>query len=64
MLVGNKIDIANNNPSQRKVSKEQANAFAKKNGLLFEESSALFDLNITDVFERLLEEIYDQKSRL
>ncbi|KAL4460416.1 hypothetical protein ABPG74_000167 [Tetrahymena malaccensis] len=64
MLVGNKVDLIHKNPEQRKVSKIEATNFAKQNGLLFEESSALFDVNINDVFERLLEEIYDQKCRL
>lgn len=59
MLVGNKVDLLQKNPEQRKVSKIEAENFAKQNGLLFEESSALYDVNINDVFEKLLEEIYD-----
>jgi GTPase SAR1 family protein len=59
-LVGNKVDLG----TTRRVPKEDAATFAKENGLLFEESSALFDINITDAFERLLEEIYDRKSRM
>ena len=64
MLVGNKVDLATANPQWRQVGTQEAKAFAKQNGLLFEESSAKMDVNINDVFERLLEEIYDAKNRL
>ena len=45
-LVGNKVDIVKEDPSQRQVTTEEAQAFAKKNGMLFEESSAVEDINV------------------
>jgi len=63
MLVGNKVDLVKTNPSMRKVSREEGMRFAQENGLLFEETSAVLALNVTDVFEKLLQEIYDMKSQ-
>ena len=40
MLVGNKLDLCENNPNERKVSREYAASFADKNSLLFMETSA------------------------
>lgn len=51
MLVGNKLDLANNSPSQRRVTTQEAANFAKENNLLFTESSALYDLNVSSAFE-------------
>ncbi len=48
----------------RKVIRTDAEKFAKENNLLFDETSALHCLNISDVFEKLLEEIYDYRNRL
>ena len=63
MLVGNKVDLVKNNPSMRKVSREEAIRFAQANGLLFEETSAVSALNVVDVFEKLLQEIYEKKTQ-
>ena len=63
MLVGNKLDICEKNPLERKVSGDRANEFAKANGLLFMETSAFTDTNVRDVFEMLVQEIYNVKSR-
>ena len=53
-LVGNKVDVLFTDPGKREVSKEDAVAFAKKNGLLFtEESSALADVNIKEIIDML-----------
>ena len=57
ILVGNKIDLCEKNPQMRKVTKEEAQNFAQENKLLFEETSAITDQNITEVFERLLQGI-------
>ena len=54
MLVGNKLDICERNPNERKVSSETATEFAKANGLLFMETSAFADVNVRDVFEMLV----------
>ncbi len=37
--------------------------FAKANGLHFMETSAFTDINVRDVFEMLVQEIYNVKSR-
>ena len=63
MLVGNKLDICEKNPHERKVSFQRAQEFAEKNGLYFMETSAFADLNVRDVFEMLVQEIYNVKSR-
>jgi GTPase SAR1 family protein len=55
MLVGNKLDIVQKNQQQRKVTRDEAETFARENSLLFEETSATEALNVTDVFETLLQ---------
>ena len=63
MLVGNKLDICEKQPSERKVSYERAEEFANQNGLHFRETSAYTDHNVRDVFEVLVQEIYNVKSQ-
>ena len=46
MLVGNKLDICEKQPLERKVSFDRAMEFAKENGLLFMETSAFTDINV------------------
>mmetsp|Transcript_28839 Transcript_28839/g.66843 ORF Transcript_28839/g.66843 Transcript_28839/m.66843 type:complete len:207 (+) Transcript_28839:55-675(+) len=58
MLVGNKVDLAEKNASERQVSFDDAAAFAQQQGLLFEEASAVTGANIKVCFEKLLNEIY------
>jgi len=55
MLVGNKVDLVDKNPSLRKVSREEARKLAQEHQMLFEETSAVTAQNVTDVFERLLQ---------
>ena len=59
MLVGNKLDICENNPVERRVSNELAANFAKDHSLLFMETSAVKDINVRDCFEQLVQEIYN-----
>ena len=54
MLVGNKLDICEKNPHERKVSFERASQFANENGLFFMETSAVDDVNVRDAFEMLV----------
>lgn len=54
MIVGNKLDLAEES-RQRAVNKDEAKAFAERNGCLFEETSALANVNVTNTFEVLLE---------
>ena len=63
MLVGNKLDICEKQPYERKVSYEKAMDFAREYNLLFMETSAYTDINVRDVFELLVQEIYNVKSR-
>ena len=53
ILVGNKTDLVVENPEMRKVSIEEANEFAEKNNLLFEETSAITGQNTIETFEKL-----------
>lgn len=63
MLVGNKLDICEKTPSERKVSYDRAEEFARENNIHFRETSAYTDHNVRDVFEVLVQEIYNVKSR-
>ncbi|GMJ14452.1 ARABIDOPSIS RAB GTPASE HOMOLOG A2B, RAB GTPase homolog A2B, RAB GTPASE HOMOLOG A2B [Hibiscus trionum] len=54
MMVGNKSDLSH----LRAVSKEDAESFADKEGLLFLETSALGALNIDKAFQKILMDIY------
>jgi GTPase SAR1 family protein len=58
MLVGNKLDICTSQPDARKVSKTEAEGFAKEFSMLFMESSAEESTNVKEAFELLLEKIY------
>jgi len=57
-LVGNKVDLVDQDPSARQVYREVAEEFARMHGLLFAEASAVTALNVPRVFEQLLQEIY------
>jgi len=64
MLVGNKVDLLEQDPPiKREVSSEKAAEFANKYGLLFSEASAVTAQNVKHIFEHLLQEIYNQKTR-
>ena len=52
ILVGNKIDLA-----QRKITKEDGNKFALKNGLMYIETSSKEGINIDTPFENLANDI-------
>ena len=54
-IVGNKCDINDN--SKRQVSKERGESLAVEMGCHFFECSAKDDINVTEVFQRLSEEI-------
>lgn len=61
MLVGNKVDLCDKRPEIRRVSTEEGETFAKKNGLLFEETSAVTVIRVKEAFENLLQAIYQMK---
>jgi Ras-related protein Rab-11A len=59
MLVGNKLDLVQQDPNQREVPIEAARAFASEENLIFIETSAHTNNNVRDAFEILLQEIYN-----
>jgi small GTP-binding protein len=61
VLVGNKVDLVEKNPSLRKVSRESAQRLAEDHNMTFEETSAITSENVNDVFERLLKDVLRTK---
>lgn len=55
MLIGNKIDVCQKNPSSRKIDYEYAKSTAEKNNFLFFESSATTFENVSILFAELAE---------
>eukprot|EP00927_Polykrikos_kofoidii_P057943 TRINITY_DN52196_c0_g1_i1.p1 TRINITY_DN52196_c0_g1~~TRINITY_DN52196_c0_g1_i1.p1 ORF type:complete len:290 (+),score=51.86 TRINITY_DN52196_c0_g1_i1:71-940(+) len=64
MLVGNKMDLVNDDPSARQVSQDEAAMFAECNGLLFAEVSAVTNTGVKEVFESLVQEVYYHRERI
>ena len=62
MLVGNKLDKEKS--TGRDVDVSEGEEFARKHGILFQETSALADTNVTSAFEELLTHIDDDRSKL
>jgi len=56
-LVGNKMDL---DPSLRQVPIEMAEAFAEREGLLFQEASAKTGKNVLSVFEMIASQLPDE----
>ena len=56
IIVGNKCDLEN----ERKVSKEQGEEKAKNLKCAFFETSALSDINVDEIFEELLNQLYEK----
>ena len=63
-LIGNKIDLLDINENNREVKIEEAQKYAKENGLRFYETSALTSVRINDCFEDLLQEIYNERRKI
>ena len=63
-LIGNKRDLVENNENAREVSIEEAEKYAKENGLRFYEASALTNENVNNSFEDLLQEIYNERRKI
>ena len=63
-LIGNKLDIVQNDEKKREVPKEEAKSFAYLNHLLFYETSAYNDENINDIFEDILQNIYNERRKI
>jgi Rab family protein len=60
MLLGNKADLIQSEPYLRQVSQEEAKSYARKNGMLYEETSAVTGLGIRSAFKNLYELIYEK----
>lgn len=60
LIVANKIDLVNKDPSMRRVSREEGQKLAVENDLLYIEASALEGININNAFEELLNGIYQK----
>ena len=56
-LVGNKVDVLENNEDERKVAREEGEKLAEEEGLLFFETSAKTGLNVTETFVAIGEKI-------
>jgi len=63
MLIGNKIDLVQENPAARKVSSELVESFCKQHGLEYMETSAKTGENIRESFDHLLIKIYEMGAR-
>ena len=46
MLVGNKVDLVENDPNSRQVNQDSAAEWARQHGLLFSESSSVTSKNV------------------
>ena len=63
-LIGNKLDLVERNQGNREVSKEEAQAYAEDNHMLFYETSAFNGTNINDIFEELMQTIYTERRKI
>lgn len=53
MLVGNKLDLVEKNPSLRAIPRDAAEQMAKDNDMLYEEISAVTGQNVNEIFNVL-----------
>ncbi|SCW04425.1 LAFE_0H13234g1_1 [Lachancea fermentati] len=60
-LVGNKLDLCEEDPQKRVVDTEDAQRYASEQGLLFQEVSAKTGAGVTDIFQTIGEKLYVQK---
>lgn len=63
ILVGNKLDLVENKPKLREVSRQEAESYAFLNHLLFFETSA-YDQNSYKIFDELIQAIYNEKRKI
>lgn len=55
MLIGNKLDLIQENEEERKVPQQEVEDFCKKYNLLYSETSAKSGDNVKESFENLIE---------
>ncbi len=58
------MDLIERNERKREVSKEEAQAYAEDNHMLFYETSAYNGNNINDIFEELMQTIYTERRKI
>ena len=63
VLVGNKLDLVENTPKLREVSRQEAETFAFLNHFLFFETSSLYQ-NSYKIFDELIQTIYNEKRKI
>ena len=63
-LIGNKKDLLERNNRKREVTYNEALDLAKKYNMLFYETSAFNNENVTDAFEDLLQRIYTERRKI
>ena len=56
MLIGNKADLGE---TKRRVSTEEGERFAKANGLIFMETSAMTSFNVEEAFIKTANQIFN-----
>lgn len=64
ILVANKIDLCKENPSCRRIRREDAMNFARQNGMLFEETSVLTMTGVQEAFERLVQSVFERRTKV
>ncbi len=55
MSIGNKFDLVKDSPDDRKVSRQEAEDFSRKNSILYDEASAKTGHNVKEAFENFIE---------
>jgi len=63
-LVGNKLDLVQKDNKKREVTKEEAQSFAYLNHLLFYETSAYNDDKLNNIFEEVIQYIYNERRKI
>ncbi|XBW37511.1 hypothetical protein QEN19_003094 [Hanseniaspora menglaensis] len=59
-LIGNKLDLINEDETKRAISRREGEEFAIENGLYFHEVSAKENIGIKDIFQEIGESLYNQ----
>lgn len=63
-LIGNKIDLCKENPSYRRIHREDAMNFARQNGMLFEETSVLPMIGVQEAFGKLVQTMFERRIKV
>jgi len=63
MLIGNKVDICNQDPETRQVKHQEGERLAMEQGAEFQETSAIKDIRVKEAFEGLIESNSDDYCR-